>query len=47
MKVLVLQATGQLGANLVRALLAKGKQVRALVACRLGKRAKGVCRFGN
>ncbi|MBI4401522.1 MAG: NAD-dependent epimerase/dehydratase family protein [Nitrospirae bacterium] len=31
MKVLVLGATGQLGANLVRALLAKGDQVRALV----------------
>ena len=31
MKTLVLGATGQLGANLVRALLAKGDQVRALV----------------
>ncbi|MGH7165316.1 MAG: NAD-dependent epimerase/dehydratase family protein [Nitrospiraceae bacterium] len=31
MKVLVLGATGQLGSNLVRALLAKGDQVRALV----------------
>jgi dihydroflavonol-4-reductase len=31
MKVLVLGATGQLGANLVRALLARGDQVRALV----------------
>ena len=31
MKVLVLGATGQLGANLVRALLAKGDQVRVLV----------------
>lgn len=31
MKVLVLGATGQLGANLVRTLLAKGNQVRALV----------------
>jgi dihydroflavonol-4-reductase len=31
MKVLVLGATGQLGSNLVRALLAKGHQVRALV----------------
>ncbi len=31
MKVLVLGATGQLGANLVRALLAKGDQVRAFV----------------
>ncbi|MEC4671063.1 MAG: NAD-dependent epimerase/dehydratase family protein [Nitrospirota bacterium] len=31
MKVLVLGATGQLGSNLVRMLLAKGKQVRAFV----------------
>lgn len=31
MKVLVLGATGQLGSNLVRALLAKGDQVRALI----------------
>jgi len=31
MKVLVLGATGQLGSNLVRALLARGDQVRALV----------------
>ena len=31
MKVLVLGATGQLGSNLVRTLLAKGNQVRALV----------------
>ena len=31
MKVLVLGATGLLGSNLVRALLAKGDQVRALI----------------
>ena len=31
MKTLVLGATGQLGSNLVRALVAKGDQVRALV----------------
>ena len=44
MKALVLGATGFLGSNLVRALLANGTQVRALVRQTSNKIGRASCR---